>query len=298
MTQRAWRSVATLIVGLALFALLAAFDQARGLALWRNYALSGVLLGTPVVAALWWYDVRLPVPIQLTIVAGLLLHYGGGSLAATDGFHMGLLGTHGVNGAYHVYGWWDNLTHGVGIGAGAMAVAYLLESYQLRRGLRWKAALVGLIALLSGLAVGVGVELYEYLGKAAFQTIDQGGYTNTMTDLQYNVLGAALGTLLAVTLDRTVSWGRIRARWAGAAAPPAPRGGTVPPAMAGFVAFVTVPAVATLYLAARFMLQDVAAADEARLYDPALQFLAASAALGALAGPFGYAMARWMRRPA
>ena len=297
---RSWRTVAPFLVGLVLFLALAAYNQSRGLDLWRNYALSGFFLGAPVVWTFWRFDVRVPGYIQGVIVAALLLHYGGGSLGSADpADRMGLLGMHGVNGAYHVFGWWDNLTHAVGIGAGAMGSAYLLELYQLRRGLAWNGAAVGAIAILAALAAGVGVELYEYLGKTAFQTIDQGGYTNTMVDLQFNILGAVAGTLLAVTLDRTLSWRKIRERWKavpgqGAPAGASVAGGLLPPAMAGFVAFVTVPSLVTLYLALRFLGQDIAPQDERALYDPALRLLLASAVAALLAAPLGYGMARLM----
>ncbi|HLF15971.1 MAG TPA: hypothetical protein VI796_00860 [Candidatus Thermoplasmatota archaeon] len=292
---RSWRHVAPFLIGLVLFALLGILNHARGLELWRNYALSGTLLGSAVTYALWRTDVRIPAYIQIVMVGGLLLHYGGGSLAATDPYHMGLLGMHGVNGTYHVYEWWDNLTHGVGQTASAMAIAYLIELYQLRRGLGWSGFRVGLVAFMGSLCGGVGTELYEYFGKTAFQTIDQGGYTNTMQDLQFNLLGALVGSSVAVGVGRTRMWERIRSHW-GPAAPQAPQ--PVPPAFAGFVAFLTLPAAATLLLYLRFLSHDVTVAEDQELYDPALQVLLASALLAALAWPATALAMRRSRRPA
>ena len=284
--MRSWRTVAPFVVGLALFALLGALNAARDFDLWRNYAFSGILLGAPVTWVLWRFDVRIPAYIQGVIVVGLLLHYGGGSLGSPDPYRMGLLGMHGINGAYHRFAMWDNLTHGAGIGAGAMAVAYLLELYQVRRGLGWSAPVVGGLAVLSALAAGVAVELYEYLGKTAFQTIDQGGYINTMTDLQFNILGALAGTAWAVTVNRTRFWQRIQQHWGHQAAlplgRPSPR---LPPAMAGFIAFVFVPALATMAMAVRFIFQEVPAESDKALYDPALHLLLASALAGMAAAP-------------
>jgi hypothetical protein len=290
------RTVRPFIVGIACFALLAALNQARGFDLWRNYALSGVAMGSVVTWVLWRKDVRIPHYIQWVIVAGLLLHYGGGSLGSPDPFRMGLLGYHGINGAYHVHTWWDNLTHAAGIGAGAMAIAYLAEAYQMRRGLAWPAWAVAGTAFLGALAAGVGVELYEYLGKSVFQTIDQGGYENTMRDLHFNVLGAVLGTAVAVRLDRRRFATRIQQHWGGGATTLQGQAWTarLPAGMAAFLAFAAVPAVTSLVLGMRFLLQGVPD-DAAAAYDDALQLLVASAAAGAILGPgLGWA---WRRRP-
>lgn len=286
MNRPDWRTVMPFLVGLATFALLAALNHGRGFDLWRNYALSGLGLGGITTWVLYRYDVRVPHYIQWVIVIGLWLHYGGGSLGSPDPYRMGLLGYHGINGAYHVHTWWDNLTHFMGIGAGTMAIAYLLEAYQVRRGLAWSKLVVFALAVTAGLAAGVGVELYEYLGKAVFQTIDQGGYANTMMDLHFNLLGAVVGGALAVTIDRRRLAHDIAAHWGGQHAPrtdqPWPR--RLPPAMAGFVAFVIPAAATTLFLAARFVIESTPV-DEGHSYDSALQVLLASAIVGTLSGP-------------
>lgn len=281
-----WRTVTPFLIGLATFALLALLNHARGFDLWRNYALSGVGLGGITTWLVYRYDVRVPHYIQWVIVAGLWLHYGGGSLGSPDPYQMGLLGYHGINGAYHVHSWWDNLTHFMGIGAGTMAIAYLLEAYQVRRALAWTKLVVFALAVTAGLATGVGVELYEYLGKAVFQTIDQGGYSNTMMDLQFNILGAVVGGALAVTIDRRrlaqdieAHWGRHDTTKKGR---PWPQ--RLPAAMAGFLAFVIPAAVTTLALAARFAIESTPM-DEGHSYDSALQILLASALVGLLLGP-------------
>jgi hypothetical protein len=291
--ERSWRTVLPFIVGIACFAALAVLNEARGFTLWRNYALSGIALGSPVTWLLWRLDVRVPAYMQWVIVVGLLLHYGGGSMGGTDPYHMGLLGLHGVNGAYHEWTWWDNLTHGVGLGAGAMAVAYLAEAAQLRRGLAWPGWAVGALAFIAALAAGVGVELYEYLGKSAFQTIDQGGYANTMRDLHFNVLGAALGAAIAVLLDRRRFASRIQAHWGrpGATLAGQPWTRRVPPILAGFAAFSLPPALATLALGLRFFLQ-APPADDAAAYDAALQVMLWSAVAGIVAGPLAALLAR------
>ncbi len=279
------RHVLPFFVGLVLFAALALFNEYRGFELWRNYALSGVILGGASTYVIWRNDVRLPHYIQWVIVAGLVLHYGGGSLGSPDKFHMGLFGFHGVNGAYHVISWWDHLTHSVGIGAGTMGIAYVLEVYQYRRRLEWPAWLVWAIAVVSGLAAGVGVELYEYLGKTWFQTIDQGGYVNTMQDLHYNLLGAVLGGGLAVTLNRTRFRKRIENHWGKRGRlPDTYASQMLPPSMTGLLGFVTIPAAAALYLATWYLFRDIPK-DDSVLYDPALSVLTWATAVAAVLGP-------------
>lgn len=292
------RTVAPFAVGLVAFALLAILNQARGFVLWRNYALTGVVLGGIVTWMLYRWDVRVPRYIQWVIVAGLLLHYGGGSLGSPQPYRMGLLGYHGINGAYHVHTWWDNLTHFVGVGAGTMATAYLLEAFQTRRGLHWRPTSLFAFAVTVGLAMGVGVELYEYLGKSAFQTIDQGGYENTMRDLHFNVLGAVLGGALAVTVDRRNLAKQIERHWGRASVDLAGQPWTrrVPTSMAAFAGFVAPAAGITLALSVRFLLQDPPF-DRPGAYDDALQLMLASAVAGVLVAPLaGLAWSRVRRQ--
>ena len=286
------------LVGLASFAVLAAFNQWRDFALWRNYALSGILLGSPTVWLLWHFDVRIPHYIQWTINVALWSHYGGGSLGSPDPYHMGILGMHGINGAYHHFDWWDHLTHGLGIGAGAMGIAYLFEVYQTRRGLQWSASGVWILTMLASLTAGVAVELYEFLGKQAFQTIDQGGYENTMRDLHFNLIGGGIGATVAVTVNRTRFRRRIQARWGTGAAVPAtaPWWRHTTPAMTGFVAFTFIPAMTALAVATRFFAEEIPA-DDLHPYDEALWTLTWSAIAAILVAPVAGLLHRaWLRR--
>lgn len=288
-----WRYHIPFLVGIVSFALLAVFNELRGFDLWRNYALSGILLGGATTFALYKTDMRIPFYIQGAIVLALLSHYIGGSLGSPDPYHMGLLGMHGVNGAYHHFAWWDHLTHGLGIGASTMGIAYLLEVYQTRRGLQWSASSLWIASVLAGLAAGVAVELYEFLGKTAFQTIDQGGYENTMRDLHFNLLGASVGAGVAVSVNRTHFRERITEQWG--QKNPVPRTApwhhhTTSP-MVGFITFCGVPAVGAIFLMTRFFTLELPPND-LHLYDPALRLLAISAALGIVLAPL---TARWHR---
>lgn len=292
--ERDWRTVKPFVIGIVSFGLLALFNESRDFDLWRNYAVMGMVLGSPVTWIVYKLDVRVPYYIQWVIVAGLWLHYGGGSVGS-PGPHgePGLSGMHGINGTYHVFSWWDNLTHFMGMAASALAAAYLLDVFQLRRRLGWPRALVGTIAFLSGLAVGAGVELYEYLGKTLFQTIDQGGYHNTMADLAWNFVGATVGSIVGVAVNRGPRWQTMQEQW-GRARPQAPRNHLIPPAMIGFLAFVTPPAVTSLVLAGHFL--AVMPAESMAAYDGALNDLTLGAAVGIMAGPFAGTLARELRR--
>ncbi len=293
--DRSLRPVIPFLVGVTLFAVLGLFNEARDFALWRNYAFSGILLGAPAIYLIWRFEVHLPHYIQWTIVGALLTHYGGGSLGSPDPYKMGLLGMHGVNGAYHHFDWWDHLTHGVGIGASAMGIAYLFEVYHVRRGQQWSASTVFLCTMVASMTAGVGVELYEYLGKTAFQTIDQGGYENTMRDLHFNLIGAMLGGGLAVTVNRSRFWNLVQGRWG--MPHPVPRSAPwwqrITSPMVGFLTFCTLPAAGALFLATKFFAEEIPAND-LHMYDPALQTLTWLTALGILLAPLTAAMHRRM----
>jgi hypothetical protein len=60
---------------------------------------------------------------------------------------------------------------------------------------------VAFTAFSLSVAIGVAYEVYEFFGKTMFQTIDQGGYVNTASDLVSDMLGAGLGVLFAHFYD-------------------------------------------------------------------------------------------------
>ena len=60
---------------------------------------------------------------------------------------------------------------------------------------------VAYTAFSLSVAIGVAYEVYEFFGKTMFQTIDQGGYVNTASDLVSDMLGAGLGVLFAHFYD-------------------------------------------------------------------------------------------------
>lgn len=291
--RRDWRTVMPSLVGVALCGALAILNEVRDFNLWRNYAVAGLFMGSLLTWVLWHKDVRIPHYIQWMIVVAVMLHFGGGSTGSPVRGEEGLLEMRGINGAYHVYPWWDNLTHIAGTLAATLGFAYLLEMYQLRRRLGWSPRTVFAFSLTAGLATGVGVELYEYLGKTLFQTIDQGGYYNTMGDLVSNLVGATVGATVGVAVNRTLFWPSLQDQW-GEQVPVRPGWPRVPAHMVGVLAFIIPAAATSLFLAIRFLIQDGAETEEA--YEHALRVLTRSAVAGAVAAPAAAMAANELRR--
>ena len=140
-----------------------------------------------------------------------MLHFIGGSLGAADsgpgpfcfdGMQPGeWLCADGVNGMYHVHPWWDKLVHGMN--STAIAIAWSLGWRRMSEHNGWQLSprVVAFTAFSLSVAIGVAYEVYEFFGKAIFQTIDQGGYVNTASDLVSDMLGAGLGVLFTHYYD-------------------------------------------------------------------------------------------------
>ena len=140
-----------------------------------------------------------------------MLHFIGGSLGAADsgygpfcfdGMQPGeWLCADGVNGMYHVHPWWDKLVHGMN--STAIAIAWSLGWRRMSEHNGWQLSprVVAFTAFSLSVAIGVAYEVYEFFGKTLFQTIDQGGYVNTASDLVSDMLGAGLGVLFTHFYD-------------------------------------------------------------------------------------------------
>lgn len=140
-----------------------------------------------------------------------MLHFVGGSLGAADsgpgpfcfdGIQPGeWLCADGVNGMYHVHPWWDKLVHVMN--STALAIAWSLGWRRMSEYNGWQLSprVVAFTAFSLSVAIGVAYEVYEFFGKTFFQTIDQGGYVNTATDLVSDMLGAGLGVLFTHFYD-------------------------------------------------------------------------------------------------
>lgn len=205
--------VAPGLLAVALFVVVGLWDLARGLDLWMWYSFVGAGLGAIIVAWLHVADARVPHYVWGIVSIGLLLHYAGGSLGQPDPGDRSWFGIRGVNGAYHTFPWWDHLTHLVGIGAAGVGFAYLVDVAMMRKGVVLPAWFVFAFGTVAGLAAGVGVELYEFAGRSWFQTIDQGGYANTLSDLVWNVVGAVLGAAVATAANKRFLRRDLEGRW-------------------------------------------------------------------------------------
>ncbi|MDA8530544.1 hypothetical protein N9K54_04355 [Candidatus Poseidonia alphae] len=160
---------------------------------------------------LWNGRVQMPaLPLWIGYSA-TMLHFIGGSLGAADsgpgpfcfdGMQPGQwLCADGVNGMYHVHPWWDKLVHGMN--STAIAIAWSLGWRRMSEHNGWQLSpgIVAFTAFSLSVAIGVAYEVYEFFGKTIFQTIDQGGYVNTATDLVSDMLGAGLGVLFSHFYD-------------------------------------------------------------------------------------------------
>ena len=160
---------------------------------------------------LWKGKAHIPaLPLWIGYFA-TMLHFIGGSLGAADsgpgpfcfdGMQPGeWLCADGVNGMYHIHPWWDKLVHSMN--STAIAIAWSLGWRRMSEHNGWQLSprVVAFTAFSLSVAIGVAYEVYEFFGKTMFQTIDQGGYVNTASDLVSDMLGAGLGVLFAHFYD-------------------------------------------------------------------------------------------------
>lgn len=175
------------------FASLAVGTWLEGKRLWAAYNALGVLF--TLVFALVVRRLRVPLPRRATAIcyAAVCLHYVGGSL----GGHFGVTG---VNGLYAVLPWYDRVTHFAGATGVSLLLFHLALGLRASRGWRVPDAPVAGAAFAFTVAVGVGVELFEFAAWAFFGTIDQGFYSNTMMDLFTDACGAAFGSSVALAV--------------------------------------------------------------------------------------------------
>ncbi len=191
--------------------ILTVWNLSRGLNLWAGYNFGGVIMALLAMFILWNGRVQMPaLPLWIGYSA-TMLHFIGGSLGAADsgpgpfcfdGMQPGQwLCADGVNGMYHVHPWWDKLVHGMN--STAIAIAWSLGWRRMSEHNGWQLSpgIVAFTAFSLSVAIGVAYEVYEFFGKTIFQTIDQGGYVNTATDLVSDMLGAGLGVLFSHFYD-------------------------------------------------------------------------------------------------
>ena len=202
---------APLLAWLISCTILAIWNYQRGLYLWAGYNLGGAVMALAVISFMWSGRIRMPVlPLWIAYVT-TMLHFVGGSLGAPnhgpgpfcfDGMQPGeWLCADGVNGMYHVHAWWDELVHGTNSAAAAIGWSFAWRRVCNHNGWDISPRMVAGICFSLTVAIGVGYEVYEFFGKTVFQTIDQGGYLNTASDLVSNFVGAGLGMMFALFYD-------------------------------------------------------------------------------------------------
>lgn len=202
------RDVLPILFLAAALASVAVATYLEGKRLWAAYNVVGLTL--LLAFALLVARLRLDLPRGATLVCylTLILHYVGGSL----GGHFGI---DGVNGLYAVFPWWDRVTHFAGASGVALLAFHVLRGVGARDAWRVPDGALALFAFALTMAVGVGVELFEFGAWTFFATIDQGFYSNTMMDLYGDATGAAFGAALGVAWAR-VATSRELSRGAGA----------------------------------------------------------------------------------
>lgn len=191
MSRRA--EVVPLLLLAAAFALLSVATLVEGKRLWAAYNAVGVAVTLAFALLVARLRIALPRVPALVCYVAICLHYVGGSLG-------GHFGVEGVNGLYAVFPWYDRITHFGGAAGVSLLVWHVLAG--LRAAHAWVVPDAALAWAAFGLtmAVGVGVELFEFGAWTFFGTIDQGFYSNTMMDLLVDTCGAAFGASLATAL--------------------------------------------------------------------------------------------------
>ena len=191
--------------------ILTIWNYSRGLHLWAGYNLGGAVMALLVISFMWNGRMRMPaLPLWIAYTT-TMLHFLGGSLGAPDhgpgpfcfdGMQPGeWLCADGVNGMYHVHAWWDELVHGTNSAAAAIGWSFAWRRVSNHNGWEISPRMVAGICFSLTVAIGVGYEVYEFFGKTIFQTIDQGGYRNTASDLVSDLVGAWIGMMFALFYD-------------------------------------------------------------------------------------------------
>ncbi len=140
---------------------------------WRDYFLEGSFLA--IIAILLTRKYACPLLPGVIGMAAWILHYLGGAMDW-----------------YHHYEWWDHLTHGL---AHVVFVFFFLYMYEVGtdRGLvKIRPYIAMILVVILSMGMGAFSETREYAFSIFFDTIDQGGYHNTMQDFVWDFIGGSL----------------------------------------------------------------------------------------------------------
>ena len=173
-----WRIFAVNFINLAVFG---------GIAMWRRnweFLFYGSIL---VVVIGWILPVQRRVRFSTGVLWGLtiwgIIHMAGGNVHVGGGvlYEVQLL---------PVVLRYDQLVHAFGFGVATLVCHHLLRPYLIDDVRGWKAPAV--ILVLAGAGVGVVNEIIEFVAAWMIPETGVGGYTNTMLDLVFNMIGATI----------------------------------------------------------------------------------------------------------
>ena len=140
---------------------------------WRDYFIEGSFFA--LIVLLLTRKFACPLLAGIIGIIGSILHYVGG---ATDW--------------YHHYEWWDHMTHGLAHMVFVFLFLYLYEIATDRGLLKVRPYIAMIFVVILSMGMGAFSETREYAFSIFFDTIDQGGYHNTMQDFVWDFIGGSL----------------------------------------------------------------------------------------------------------
>jgi len=152
-------------------------------------------VGVIVIIAVWILFKQRAVQFDATILWGLtawgLMHMAGGNLQVRDGVLYGVVILPLVPSLEILR--YDQFVHAFGFGVATLVCHHILKPYLKDEIARWR-GLAALVALM-GLGVGALNEIIEFVAVLTMPETGVGGYDNTMWDLVFDMLGAAIAVI-------------------------------------------------------------------------------------------------------
>lgn len=155
---------------------------------------------TPGFTDYWGYLAAQVAVFLVLLVAGEVLFENEGGLSwlthivAAACAYADVLGTDGN--LYAMIDEYDKVTHFAGVAAITSGLYDLLRAARVRGWVRWDPADRLMLAIASGVAIGIGWEVYEFVGDILFTTTRVGGRWDTGNDIFSDSLGAVSVALL------------------------------------------------------------------------------------------------------
>lgn len=183
-----------LLVNVASIAVFAPISLRGGNQEFLLYA--GVIVAISALAARYQRRVELPMSLLWGLTAWGILHLVGGNLPAGDTVLYGVILVP-LAPEWSILRY-DQLVHAYGFGVATLVCHHFLRPY-LREGARG----FGLAVLIALMGVGVGAmnEVLEFVAVVVFPETGVGGYTNTLLDLVFNLIGAT-GAVVILALSQ------------------------------------------------------------------------------------------------